>query len=112
MMIELLFAATLMTEPRPVWHEASLKAFVRGEVSRNGWGQGQWQCLETLIHHESHWNHRALNPTSGAAGLFQRIDGNPYDSVRRQVEWGLNYVEHRYDEPCNALRFFRANNWY
>ena len=112
MIVELALTAALLTEPRVDWHKHSLKAYVRGEVSRAGWGNGQWSCLETLIHHESRWNHKAQNPTSGAAGLFQRIDGKPSDSVRNQVQWGLGYVKHRYETPCEALQFFRTNNWY
>lgn len=112
MIIEAALAAVLIAEPRPVWNETNLKAYVRQHTNRQGWGNGQWSCLDTLIHHESRWNHRAQNPTSGAAGLFQRIDGDPMDSVENQVEWGIGYVKHRYGKPCDALRFFRTNNWY
>lgn len=71
----------------------------------------QFKCLNKLWTRESHWNHRADNPTSSAYGIPQLLnmtEKNPY----RQIDLGLKYIKHRYDTPCKALKFSDRNNWY
>lgn len=71
----------------------------------------QFKCLNELWTRESHWNHKANNPTSTAYGIPQLLkmtEKNPY----RQIDLGLKYIEHRYGTPCKALRFSNRNHWY
>ncbi|MFF8970579.1 transglycosylase SLT domain-containing protein [Streptomyces sp. NPDC014995] len=81
---------------------------------------GQWQCFSNIVDHESDWNYRAVNPSSGAYGLFQALPGSKMSSVgsdwqtnpATQIKWGLNYMNERYGSPCDAWSFWQANNWY
>jgi hypothetical protein len=94
---------------------------VRGEVQQVfadvGWTGSEWDAAQELINRESSWNPEAVNPSSGAYGLFQFIDG-PNDprlsgtSVRDQATSGARYIQDRYGSPSAALAFHDANNWY
>ena len=33
-------------------------------------------------------------------------------NYRTQINWGLNYIQERYQSPCGALNFHLSNNWY
>jgi len=73
----------------------------------------QYKCISILYGKESAWSHTAYNKSSGAAGIPQGKSvwlrsATPIE----QVKWGLAYIEHRYDTPCNALNHFRKFNWH
>jgi len=69
-----------------------------------------------LLAHESSMNPLAVNPTSGACGLFQALPckklGCELSDVDCQMEWGKSYIEGRYGTPENALAFWHRNGWY
>ncbi|MFJ8143983.1 transglycosylase SLT domain-containing protein [Streptomyces sp. NPDC096094] len=81
---------------------------------------GQWQCFSNIVDHESSWNYQAVNPSSGAYGLFQALPAGKYSSAgadwrtnpATQIKWGLNYMDSRYGSPCDAWTFWQANHWY
>ena len=81
---------------------------------------GQFQCFSNIVNHESSWNYRAVNASSGAYGLFQALPGSKMASVgadwqtnpATQIKWGLNYMNSRYGSPCQAWSFWQANHWY
>ncbi|MFH0519651.1 transglycosylase SLT domain-containing protein [Streptomyces sp. M41] len=81
---------------------------------------GQFQCFSNIVDHESDWNYKAVNPSSGAYGLFQALPGTKMSSVgadwqtnpATQIKWGLNYMNDRYGSPCGAWDFWQANHWY
>ncbi|GHB13837.1 hypothetical protein GCM10010330_79600 [Streptomyces tendae] len=81
---------------------------------------GQWQCFSNIVDHESSWNYRAVNASSGAYGLFQALPGSKMSSVgadwqtnpATQIKWGLNYMNGSYGSPCGAWSFWQANHWY
>ncbi|MEV6509199.1 lytic transglycosylase domain-containing protein [Streptomyces sp. NPDC051642] len=81
---------------------------------------GQYQCFSNIVDHESSWNYRAVNASSGAYGLFQALPGSKMSSVgsdwqtnpATQIKWGLNYMDSRYGSPCEAWSFWQANSWY
>lgn len=81
---------------------------------------GQWQCFSNIVDHESSWNYKAVNPSSGAYGLFQALPAGKYASAgadwqtnpATQIKWGLNYMDSRYGSPCEAWTFWQANHWY
>ncbi|GAB2866857.1 transglycosylase SLT domain-containing protein [Streptomyces deserti] len=81
---------------------------------------GQFQCFSNIVDHESDWNYKAVNPSSGAYGLFQALPGSKMSSVgsdwqtnpMTQIKWGLNYMNDRYGSPCEAWSFWQANRWY
>ncbi|MER7109646.1 transglycosylase SLT domain-containing protein [Streptomyces sp. NPDC000229] len=80
----------------------------------------QFQCFSNIVDHESDWNYRAQNPSSGAYGLVQALPGSKMASAgadwqtnpATQIKWGLNYMNERYGSPCGAWDFWQANNWY
>ncbi|MFF8830343.1 transglycosylase SLT domain-containing protein [Streptomyces sp. NPDC015131] len=80
----------------------------------------QFQCFSNIVDHESTWNYRAQNPSSGAYGLVQALPGSKMASAgadwqtnpATQIKWGLNYMNERYGSPCGAWDFWQANNWY
>ncbi|MCX4916738.1 MULTISPECIES: transglycosylase SLT domain-containing protein [unclassified Streptomyces] len=81
---------------------------------------GQFQCFSNIVNHESSWNYKAVNASSGAYGLFQALPGSKMSSVgsdwqtnpATQIKWGLNYMNGRYGSPCEAWSFWQANSWY
>ncbi|WP_405618589.1 transglycosylase SLT domain-containing protein [Streptomyces sp. NBC_00076] len=94
---------------------AQIQAMARSVVSSD-----QFQCFSNIVDHESSWNYRAVNASSGAYGLFQALPGSKMSSVgsdwqtnpATQIKWGLNYMDSRYGSPCEAWSFWQANNWY
>lgn len=89
-------------------------------MARQMVGSGQFQCFSNIVDHESSWNYRASNPSSGAYGLVQALPGSKMASAgsdwqtnpATQIKWGLNYMNDRYGSPCGAWSFWQANNWY
>ncbi|WP_432081438.1 transglycosylase SLT domain-containing protein [Streptomyces sp. WAC 04229] len=81
---------------------------------------GQFQCFSNIVDHESSWNYQAVNPSSGAYGLFQALPAGKYASAgadwrtnpATQIKWGLSYMDGRYGSPCEAWAFWQANHWY
>jgi flagellar biosynthesis GTPase FlhF len=94
---------------------AQIQSMARSMVS-----SGQFQCFSNIVDHESSWNYRAVNASSGAYGLFQALPGSKMSSVgsdwqtnpATQIKWGLNYMNERYGSPCDAWSFWQANHWY
>ncbi|MBH5336748.1 transglycosylase SLT domain-containing protein [Streptomyces pactum] len=80
----------------------------------------QFQCFSNIVNHESTWNYRAVNPSSGAYGLVQALPGTKMASAgadwrtnpATQIKWGLSYMNERYGSPCGAWSFWQANTWY
>ncbi|MFF9477666.1 transglycosylase SLT domain-containing protein [Streptomyces sp. NPDC014733] len=80
----------------------------------------QFQCFSNIVNHESTWNYRATNASSGAYGLVQALPGSKMASAgadwqtnpATQIKWGLNYMNSRYGSPCGAWSFWQANSWY
>lgn len=98
--------------------------------SEHGWGQAEFSCLVKLWDHESNWNYKAENPTSGAYGIVQALPASKMNSVgtdwktnpATQIRWGLTYIGDRYGTPCKAWSFWQETdpakksgypgNWY
>ncbi|MER7898708.1 transglycosylase SLT domain-containing protein [Streptomyces sp. NPDC096046] len=81
---------------------------------------GQFQCFSNIVDHESDWNYKAVNPSSGAYGMFQALPASKMSSAgadwrtnpATQIKWGLSYMNDRYGSPCEAWSFWQANHWY
>ncbi|MFD9904954.1 transglycosylase SLT domain-containing protein [Streptomyces sp. NPDC059063] len=101
--------------PRSSYTVAQVQAMARQMVPA-----GQFQCFSNIVNHESTWNYRATNASSGAYGLVQALPGSKMSSAgadwrtnpATQIKWGLNYMNDRYGSPCGAWSFWQANNWY
>jgi len=66
-----------------------------------------------LIRRESNCNPRAVNPSSGACGIAQDINGCTvgYNPVA-QLKWMQNYIVSRYGSWESALAHHNRTNWY
>ena len=76
-----------------------------------GYNYKEYKCLEILYTKESNWREDARNGShhgipQGRSQYLARVDGY------KQVVWGLNYIGHRYDEPCIALDHWRKHGWH
>jgi hypothetical protein len=71
----------------------------------------EFKCLNKLWYKESRWNHKAANPHSTAYGIPQLLKMTETNPLK-QVDLGLKYIKHRYDNPCNAWKFHLKRNWY
>ncbi|MEV4003186.1 lytic transglycosylase domain-containing protein [Actinomadura sp. NPDC049753] len=95
------------------------KAYGKKMNELKGWGRC-WPSLLTLWNHESGWNERAENPSSGAYGIPQALPGSKLASAGAdwrtssptQIAWGLGYIKARYKDPCLAWDWWQAHNWY
>ncbi|MDA1362408.1 hypothetical protein O1R50_22480 [Glycomyces luteolus] len=84
-----------------------------------GFDLEQFACLELLWDKESDWNELAEN-SIGAYGIPQSYPGNKMaafgDDWRSnpvtQILWGLDYIERRYDAPCDAWAKSEAEGFY
>lgn len=85
-----------------------------------GWGTKQFKCLNNIWTQESHWNHKADNPTSSAYGIPQALPGKKMSDMGKdwktnpvtQIKWGAKYVKLRYGTPCEAWVFKKRTGWY
>ena len=71
----------------------------------------QFNCLDELYTHESNWNPEAKNGShygipQGNSEWLSKQDG------WTQVVWGLDYIGHRYGEPCVALNHWSKYGWH
>ncbi|MBV6703520.1 lytic transglycosylase domain-containing protein [Kitasatospora aureofaciens] len=80
----------------------------------------QLASFSQIIFHESSWNVRATNPSSGAYGLAQALPASKMASAgadwrtnpRTQIKWALNYMNTRYGSPNAAWAFWQNHHWY
>lgn len=89
-------------------------------ASKYGWGDGEFQCLDSLWMKESGWNYQAYNDGSGATGIPQSLPGSKMASfgadwqsnAATQIAWGLDYIANVYGSPCSAWGHSQSTNWY
>jgi hypothetical protein len=85
-----------------------------------GFGESQFECLDSLWTKESHWNYKAHNYRSGAHGIAQALPAEKMSVVGTdwrtnpvtQIRWGIRYITMRYDTPCKAWSHFKSRNYY
>jgi hypothetical protein len=71
----------------------------------------EFKCLSSLWGKESAWNPDAVNGShygipQGKSEYLSTLNG--YE----QVQWGLDYIGHRYGEPCIAWQHFKDKGWH
>jgi hypothetical protein len=71
----------------------------------------EYKCLAALYGKESAWNPDAVNGShygipQGRSTYLSTLNG--YE----QVQWGLDYIGHRYGEPCIAWQHFKDKGWH
>ena len=76
----------------------------------------EYKCLSILWGKESAWNPAAIGNLNGT----NRVYGIPQGKSEwlrdqdgwTQVQWGLDYIGHRYGEPCIALDHWSKYGWH
>jgi len=85
-------------------------------TNQYGYSNQDFNALDSIIERESSWNPAAVNDSSGAAGIAQRISGYgkgyEADRPKQQIRWLLNYIQDRYGTPQDALAFKNEQGWY
>ena len=77
-----------------------------------GYNLKEYKCLTKLYGKESAWNPKAKNGShygipQGRSIYLSKVDGY------KQVQWGLDYIAHRYDaDTCKALNHWKAKGWH
>ncbi len=76
-----------------------------------GYNLKEYKCLSILYGKESAWNPKAANGShygipQGKSEWLKDQDGYT------QIRWGLDYIGHRYGEPCIALDHWRKYGWH
>ena len=71
----------------------------------------EYKCLVSLYGKESAFNPEARNGShygipQGKSVYLSTLNG--YE----QIQWGLNYIGHRYGEPCVAWDHFNRKGWH
>lgn len=87
------------------------KTYAQIAMRKYNWGVKQAKCLNALWGKESAWNRHADNPVSTAFGIAQLLGETSINPVK-QINNGLRYIQHRYDTPCEAWKFWQRNKWY
>jgi hypothetical protein len=87
------------------------KKYAQIAIKAYNWNKNQYVCLSQLWGKESAWNHKADNPTSSAFGIAQML-GEKAKHPKKQIDNGLRYIKHRYDNPCTAWKKWQRQKWY
>lgn len=93
------------------------KVLAQSMAAGYGWESGaEWTAFDAVVMQESGYDALAANPSSGARGIAQKIDGwsSNYQkgNAAQQIAWMLAYIKSRYGDPIKAEQFHLANNWY
>ena len=100
--------------------DVDFKSYARAAMKiQYNWDGDEFKCLGKLWGKESAWNHEAKSPTHDYGIPQRHMSGNSQQEIEKflnnplfQVHWGLNYINHRYGSPCEALKFHEVRNWY
>ena len=96
------------------WTPRALKLYAKQfmKMAYPEWNLSEHRALMKLWGKESAWNPAADNPNSSAFGIPQLLNLDPATPAPRQIERGLEYIQHRYDKPSVAWSHWRSNGWY
>lgn len=113
-------AAVAWAPPAVTPDPGSAQAYAAGAVAARGWATTEFDCLVALWNRESGWRVNAYNASSGAYGIPQALPGSKMatagadweTNAGTQIEWGLGYIQGRYDTPCGAWAHSESSGWY
>ena len=71
----------------------------------------EFHCLDYLYYRESRWNPSARNGSHYGIPQMRNVKLKTMDAMT-QIDWGLRYIKGRYQTPCKAWAFFKANGWH
>ena len=98
----------------------SVQAMMQSMAAARGWTGAQWNALYAVEMAEAGFNLNATNPSSGAYGLAQFINGpSEYaqyggnsTTAAGQITGMLSYIAQRYGTPEAAWAHEQAYHWY
>jgi TP901 family phage tail tape measure protein len=99
---------------------SSAFAALKSAAAKAGWTGGQWSALNNVEMREAGYNIHAQNPSSGAYGMAQFINGpseyaqyggNSTTAAGQAVAM-VNYIRQRYGNPVNAWAHEVSAGWY
>ena len=97
-------------KPKTVSAPVETGGSVKEQFLANGGTEAMWQAI---VLPESNGNPNAVNPQSGASGLFQGLNKHwANGSVATQTKGAIQYANDRYGSVENAIAFRNANNWW
>ena len=77
-----------------------------------GWRGIQWKCIDYIFTKEARYDHLAKNRQgSSAFGIGQRLKETSKDPAI-QILHAYKYIRHRYETPCQAMKFHLRHNHY
>jgi TP901 family phage tail tape measure protein len=99
---------------------SSAYAALKSAAAKKGWTGAQWNALNYVEMREAGYSLTATNPSSGAYGMAQFINGpSEYaqyggnsTTAAGQAVGMVNYIAQRYGNPIAAAAHERAFNWY
>jgi len=118
---EMALVAYMVQQVEAARDKTGAKKVAKAIMNANySWGEDQYNCLNRLWTKESHWNYKARNKRTGAHGIPQALPADKMDVVGTdwrtnpvtQIQWGLRYIDLRYDTPCNAWAKFKRHRYY
>ena len=96
-----------MSQARPAKDPMNYKLYAYNQLK--DWDQ--FMCLVKLYEKESNWSPVAKNGShygipQGRSTYLAKV------GYKKQIKWGIKYIEARHQTPCKALRHFREKNWH
>ena len=96
-----------MSHARPAKDPMNYKLYAHNQLQ--DWEQ--FLCLVELYEKESNWNPKARNYShhgipQGRSTYLAKV------GYKKQIRWGLAYIEARYGSPCKAWQHFKAKGWH
>lgn len=104
----------------PTGSGATVQALMKSMAASVGWTGAEWTALNAVEEREAGYSLTAQNPSSGAYGLAQFINGaSEYaqyggnsTTAAGQITGMLNYIKQRYGDPIAAENHEVAYGWY
>lgn len=89
-------------------------------MSAVGIAEEDYKYVDYIVSHESSWDYKATNESSGAYGLCQALPGNKMATSGSdwqinpitQMDWCNNYAIDRYGSWKSAYEFWVKNEWW
>lgn len=89
-------------------------------MKKAGISESDYGHVDYIISHESGWNYKAVNASSGAYGLCQALPGTKMSSAGSdwlinpdtQMKWCNDYAQERYHSWGNAEQWWRSHHWW
>jgi hypothetical protein len=113
-------ASTAQSLIHPTGSGATVQALMQSMAASVGWTGAEWTALNNVEMREAGYNLTATNPSSGAYGLAQFINGpSEYaqyggnsTTAQGQITAMLNYIKQRYGDPEAAWAHEESAGWY